>query len=96
MQIFGREPAFWIGLVVTIILGAIGTLSGEGVISDASKGQITDGVNAIAQLAVLLAPLIAGLLIRQTVTPVAAPALPEGTKVEVITPEGQANKTTTV
>ena len=69
MTIFGREPAVIIGLVVTIILGALQTLQGQGFISDATSGQITDGVNAVAQLAVLLAPLIAGILIRPRVTP---------------------------
>ena len=83
MTIFGRQPAFWIGLIVTLVLGALSTLVGEGVISDALAGQITDGVNAIAQLAVLLAPLITGLLIRPAVTPVAAPSLPVGTPVLV-------------
>lgn len=69
-MIFGREPAVWIGLIVTIILGAVATLTGQGFISDATSGQITDGVNAIAQLAVLFAPLIAGVLIRSQVSPV--------------------------
>jgi uncharacterized membrane protein len=94
MTIFGRQPAFWIGLIVTIIFGALQTLVGEGVISDALNSQITDGVNAIAQLLVLFAPLIAGLVIRQGVTPVAFPALDKGTKVTVITPEGMPNTTT--
>lgn len=71
MTIFGREPAVWIGLIVTIILGAVSTLLGQGFISDATSGHITDAVNAIAQLAVLVAPLIAGILIRSQVTPVA-------------------------
>lgn len=91
-----REPAFYIGLAVTIVLGVITTLAGEGIINDAVKGQITDGVNALAQLAVLLAPVIAGLLIRPNVTPVAAPAVPEGTVVTVQTPAGQADKRVTV
>ncbi len=96
MTIFGREPAFWIGLGVTLILGVVQTLSGSGVISDAIAGKITDGTNAISQAALLLLPLITGLLIRQTVTPVAAPALPQGTKVEVITPGNAANTTATL
>lgn len=96
MTIFGRQPAFWIGLIVTLILGALQTLSGQGVISDALNSQITDGVNAVAQLLVLLAPLITGLLIRPTVTPVSSPALPAGTNVTAITPEGQANYQVTV
>ena len=87
-MIGGREPAFWIGLIVTIIIGVLTTLTGEGVISDALAGRVTDFVNAIAELAVLLAPLIAGLLIRQQVTPVAAPVLPAGT--DVTTPAGRS------
>lgn len=67
MTIFGREPAFWIGLIVALILGAVRTIAGEGLISDAAEGQVTNVVNALAQLAELAAPLIAGLLIRQTV-----------------------------
>jgi hypothetical protein len=85
-MIGGREPAFWIGLIVTLIIGVLTTLTGEGVISDALAGRITEFTNAIAELAVLLAPLIAGLWIRQNVTPVAAPVLPVGTA--VTTPTG--------
>lgn len=96
MTIFGREPAFWIGLIVTIIFGALQTLTGQGVISDALNSQITDGVNAIAQLLVLFAPLIAGVVIRQGVTPSAFPSLDQGTQVTVVTPEGQPNTTTTL
>lgn len=66
-MIFGREPAFWIGLIVTIILGALQTIAGEGLISDIAAGQARDTVNAVAQLAMLLSPLIAGLVIRQNV-----------------------------
>lgn len=89
-MIGGREPAFWIGLVVTIIVGLISTLTENGVISEALKGRIQDLTNAIAQLLVLLAPLIAGLLIRQQVTPVAAPSLPVGTPVLI---PGQTSET---
>jgi len=85
-MLFGREPAFWIGLIVTLIIGVLTTLTGEGVISDALAGRITDFVNAFAELAVLFAPLIAGLLIRQNVTPTASPVLPAGTS--VTTPSG--------
>lgn len=91
-----REPAFYIGLAVTLVLGVVTTLAGEGIINDAVKGQITNGVNALAELAVLLAPVIAGLLIRQNVTPVAAPVLPSGTTVTVPTPEGTPDKKVTV
>lgn len=82
-MIFGRQPAFWIGLIVTIVLGVIQTLAGEGLISDVATNRVTDGVNAIAQLLLLAAPLITGMLIKPTVTPVAAPKLKPGTEVAV-------------
>jgi hypothetical protein len=81
--VFGREPAFWVGLIVTIILGIVSALLDGGLINDALAGEITDGTNAVAQAVGLLAPLVAGLVIRQTVTPVAAPSLPRGTKVNI-------------
>lgn len=86
MTLFGRQPAAWIGIIVSCILAVISVLTGNGVISDVLAGQITDGVNALAELLVLLAPAITGLLIRPTVTPVADPKLPAGTTVTVATP----------
>lgn len=83
MKIGGREPAFWIGLAVTLVLGVVSTLAGEGLISDTLAGEATELTNAIAQLLVLLAPVITGVLIRPNVTPVAAPSLPIGTPVLV-------------
>ncbi len=80
-MIFGRQPAVWIGIIVSLIVGVLTTLSGNGLISDALKGQVTNIVNATAQLATLLAPVIAGLLIKGQVTPVIAPVLPIGTTV---------------
>ena len=70
MTILNREPARIIGLVVTIILGVVSTLYGEGIISDLQAGAVTDIVHGIAQLVLLLSPLIAGELIRDRVTPV--------------------------
>jgi hypothetical protein len=67
MGFLDKEPALIIGTAVTIIVGAIATLSGNGFISDAAAGKATDLVNAVAQLAVLLAPLIAGILTRPAV-----------------------------
>lgn len=81
-----REPAFYIGLAVSVVLAVLGVLTGQGVISDALAGKITDATNALAQLAVIFAPLITGILIRPTTTPVAAPALPQGTTVTVYQP----------
>lgn len=84
LKIFGREPAFWVGLIASLILGAIQTIAGEGLISDATQGRITDLVNAAAQLLVLLAPLLAALVIRQGVTPVAAPNIPGVIKTPIV------------
>lgn len=88
MTIFGRQPAFWVGFIVSCVIALLQVATGQGVISDALAGRITDAVNAIAQLITLLAPVIAGLLIRPNVTPVAAPQLPAGTKVAVTHPSG--------
>lgn len=93
-MILGREVAFWIGLAVTIVLGLVSTLVGQGLISDALAGKITDGVHAIAQLLTLVAPLIAALFIRAQVTPVASPVLPIGTP--VTTPGGDPTAPTLV
>ena len=92
MTIFGREPAFWIGLIVTLILGVVTTLAGNGLISDVVAGKAIDLTNAIAQLATLLAPLVAALIIRQGVTPVAAPKLDQGTVVTVAAPGEGADR----
>jgi citrate lyase alpha subunit len=70
-MIFGREPAVWIGVIVSCILAVVGVLTGQGVISDALGGHITDATNALAQILVLVAPLVTGVLIRGQVTPVA-------------------------
>jgi hypothetical protein len=64
MGLFDKEPALIIGTAVTIIVGAIATLSGNGFISDAAAGKATDLVNAVAQLLLLLAPLIAAAITR--------------------------------
>ncbi len=64
-----KEPALIIGTIVTIILGVVTTLDGNGFISDALAGHVTDAVNAIGQLLILLLPLITAALIRTQVTP---------------------------
>lgn len=78
-----REPVLIITTIATILIGAIATLTGNGFISDVAAGKATDVVNALVQLLVLLAPVIAGILARGQVTPVAAPSLPVGTPVLV-------------
>ncbi len=72
-MIFGREPARWIALGVTLIIGVVTTLAGDSLISDAVAGKVTDIVHAVAQLLVLISPLIAGEVIRTQVTPVNSP-----------------------
>lgn len=94
MTIFGRNPAAWIGIIVSCILAVLSVLAGEGVITDAIAGDVTNGVNAVAQILVLLAPIVTGLLIRSQVTPTLAPRLEQGTVVTVVTPGDAPNKTT--
>ena len=96
MTIFGREPAFWIGVIGAVAVAVIQTLAGQGVISDVAAGKTIDTLTLLQQLLTILVPVIAGLVIRTQVTPVAAPALPSGTKVTVITPPANPNTTTTV
>ena len=91
-----RQPSAWIGIIVSCILAVLSVLTGEGVISEAVNGQVTDGVNALAQLLVLFAPLITGLLIKGQVTPTAEPKLPAGTIVEVVTPDSMPNQRVTL
>jgi hypothetical protein len=69
-MIFGREPARWIGLIAALILGVVTTLQGDGLVNDVLAGQVTELVHAAAQLAVLVAPMIAAEFIRARVTPV--------------------------
>jgi hypothetical protein len=96
MKIFGKEPAFWIGLIVTLIVGVVQTLSGNGLISDIVAGKVIDLVNAFSQVALLMAPVIAALIIRGGVTPTSQPSLEQGTKLTVITPGDNPNFQTTV
>lgn len=92
-MIFGREPARWIALAVTIILGILSALTGEGIVGDALAGRITDIVQAAAQLLTLLSPMIAAELTRPKTTPVAQPKLELGTPVLVDRPAGQPDDT---
>ena len=93
-MILGRYPAFWIGLIGTIVLGIVQTLAGQGVISEVTSGKVVDLTNALVNLLTLVAPLVAGLLIHTQVTPTSAPVLPAGTV--VTTPTGGAALVTTV
>lgn len=68
--ILGREPA----LILAFIQAAIATSIGLGLI-DLSPEQVA--------LIMGLAAAAAGLIVRQVVTPTAAPQLPAGTEVKV-------------
>lgn len=74
---FGAEPAAWIGLVATIVVGALTQIVGSGLITSA------DGLNVLNALIAVI-PVLAGLVIRQFVTPAAPapapapPAIPPG------------------
>lgn len=86
------EPVRLIGIAASVVLAVVTTLLGEGVISDALAGQITDGVEAAKELLVILAPIFATELARRQSTPFKAPRVLEGTTVEVITPDGEPNR----
>lgn len=69
MKLWNREPAVLIGIAVTIVVNAVATLAGEGIISDAAAGQVTASVQSLGTLIVSLLPLITAVLIRPKVTP---------------------------
>jgi hypothetical protein len=81
VKIFGREPALWIGTIVSIILAVVSVLVGDGVITDVFAGRVTDIATSVAELLILLMPLITAAIIRPTTTPLVAPSLPVGTRV---------------
>ena len=78
------NPVRIVGILTAVVIAVLQALSTEGVISS----DIT--VNLI-NLITVLAPIIAAEIARRFVTPTGSPSLPVGTKVDVITPEGQAN-----
>jgi hypothetical protein len=88
MTWYGRQPAFWLGLIATLVVGIVQTLAGQGVISEAASGKVVDVTQAAVNLLTLIAPLLAGLAIHTQVTPTAAPVLSVGTP--VTTPQGAA------
>ena len=62
---FSAEPAAWIGLIATVLVGVLTQVAGSGLISD-------KGVDVLNTLIAVI-PVIAGLIIRQFVTPVPTP-----------------------
>lgn len=87
-----KEPVLIISTVVTVIIGAIATISGNGFISDVAAGKATDVVKSLGDLLVLLAPIIAGIIARgQVYSPattqvVANQAAATGSPVITVTP----------
>jgi hypothetical protein len=87
-----KEPVLIITTIVTIVVGAIATLTGNGFISDAAAGKATDVANSIGQLLVLLAPIIAGIIARgqvyspATVQEVAKESAATGNPTVTVTP----------
>lgn len=81
-MIFGREPAAIAAFIAIVVNLAI-----------------SFGLNLTTdQIALINTLVVAGLalLVRQNSTPTSAPQLAEGTQVEVVTPKGQPNTTTTL
>lgn len=70
-----RYPAAVIGLIATILVGALQQIAGSGLVDGHGLVFVNDLVTAI--------PIVAGLLIHQLVTPTAAPVLPFGTQVRL-------------
>lgn len=96
-MIFGREPVAWVGVIAAILIAVIQTLAGEGVISDVASGKALELVNSGASVLLVLVPIIANVLLaRPRTTPVAAPALAQGTTVTVVTPGNAPNTQTTL
>ena len=82
-----REPIVTAAVIVTAIGALVAALNAFGVT------HITDEqLRSMGSAIVALWPLL--LVIRQIVTPTAAPVLSEGTSVTVVTPPDQPNKTT--
>lgn len=87
-----KEPALVIGTVVTIVVGAIATLSGNGFISDTAAGKATDIVNATGQLLLLLAPLVVGVLTRgQVYSPATVAQIVEAVDPATPLPDAEAD-----
>lgn len=93
MKIFGREPVAWVGIIVAVILAVVQTLLGEGVISDALSGRITDIVQSLSGSVIVLIPIVTTLLARRGSTSAAQPKLEVGTAVLVDRPAGQPEDT---
>ena len=64
-----REPALVIGSLVAIGVQVVGVIAGNGLISDAVAGHLTDIFQTLGALVVALLPVITAALIRTKVSP---------------------------
>lgn len=62
----GHEPVFWVGVVTAVVIAVIQTLAGQGVLTANQQDTIANLVTAVS-------PIVAALVARQFVTPVAKP-----------------------
>lgn len=93
---FGREPARWVGLILTLLVAVLRVLVGDQLISQDQADAVANAAQKVADVVLLLLPLIATEGARRFVTPTAAPAIPEGTRVTVITPPDEPNAVVTL
>ena len=88
-DLIAREPALTAGAVVTALGAIIALLDAFGITHTTPEQR-----QAIAGAVVSVWPVV--LVLRQLVTPSAAPSIKQGTTVTVVTPGDQPNTTTTV
>jgi hypothetical protein len=88
--ILGLAPAIITGLITALanVLRAFG-------LGDITKEQI-DALNAAALALMLVLSAVGAWWARERSTPTASPTLDQGTVVTVVTPPGEANRTTTL
>lgn len=84
-----KDPALLVGLVRAILIFAISF----GVAITQAQQDAT--LMLVGSVLAVVSLLLTGVTMSKT-TPVSNPSLPEGTVVEVVTPEGQPNRTAVV
>ena len=84
-----KDPALIVGLVRAILIFAISF----GVAITQEQQDAT--LMLVGSVLAVVSLVLTGVTMSKT-TPVANPTLPEGTVVEVVTPEGQPNRTAVV
>ena len=92
-MIAGREIARWIGLAVTLIVAVARVLVGDELISQDQADAAANAAQKVADVLLLLAPLITTEIVRRQVTPISDPKLALGTPVLVERPAGQPEDT---